>query len=755
MVSRRRQRRQREAPEDSAPSATPWWNRHWATALILVAFAVVWTGLALGSVRQKSATYDEPLHLAAGYAAVAQGDFRVDPSHPPLIRMWAALPLLAGPARPLRTADIDERTGAQWVGSSDGKAMARRFLYGGSGTDDALRRSRVMIVPFGIGLGCLVFFWAREWLGLRIAVPSLALYALTPTILAHSALVTTDAGAAALTFAALYFLWRTCRRMSAGNIAGLVLSVAAAVLAKFSALALVPMIAVLLAASVRYGTVMTPRAALRLSGLIATVTCVAIWAAYGFRYAPSASTDWLYRFHDDPVYASVSPVLAGLTGWVDGLRLLPNAFTQGVLYCLVSAKQPAYLLGQHSADGWWYYFPVAFLVKTPLTLLVLVFTGSVILARHWRALGALNCVFVAGPAAAFLLLAIVSGINIGIRHLLPMYPFVVLLAAIAAERLWTSRSRLGAPALAAGLVLWLQSFATVYPNPLTYFNRAAGGPRGGLNYLADSNLDWGQHLPGLKTWMTTTGVEHINLAYFGQADPEHYGINSTYLPSVPWTENRVTGPPVLPGFVALSTTTLSGVYLPPQWQRFFAGFNERRPVAIVGGSIRIYWVEEWPDPPDAVEASAADVELALADGLQWALKWPAQSIRHYRAYLRHRPDEAGATERLGLALGAAGDRAAGLAALQRAVRLDGHRPSAHVSLAHALVDLQRPEEAESHAREATILAPGDAAAWQAHGRVLEVLGRKREALAQIERALQLAPANPTVRSELTRMRDRM
>jgi hypothetical protein len=166
-------------------------------------------------------------------------------------------------------------------------------------------------------------------------------------------------------------------------------------------------------------------------------------------------------------------------------------------------------------------------VKTPSALLVLFAAGVVALLRRRRDFGMLNIVFIALPIVMFAGLAIASGINIGIRHILTV--------------------------------------ASVYPHTLTYFNRAAGGPQNGLAFLADSNLDWGQHLKALKEWMDRTGVTRVNLAYFGQADPAYYGIECTYLPGSDWLTPRVTARPQLPGFVAISATILSGVYLAPEW----------------------------------------------------------------------------------------------------------------------------------------------------------------------------------------------
>jgi 4-amino-4-deoxy-L-arabinose transferase-like glycosyltransferase len=714
---------------------------------------VVWTALALGSVRQKSATYDEPLHLVSGHAALTRGDHRVDPSHPPLARMFAALPAVWGGVAAPDLRRIDAQSGQEWLGSNQGKSVAREFLYGNPDPDALLWRARLMILPFGVGLGALLFAATRAWLGIRPAYFALAFYTITPTIMGHGALVTTDTAAAALIFAALFCLWRTCERQSPARIAALAVAVSAAVLVKFSALVLLPVGIALLVVAVRAGQ-MVPKAAIRIVALVGVTTMVAIWAAYGFRYAPSGTDGWYFSFHDDPAYIQVAPLASWLTGLIDGAGLLPNAFSQGLLYGHVSSQQPAYLLGEYSTEGWWYYFPIAFLVKTPLGLLTLFVFGAGVLSRRLATLGSVRSAFIVLPSMTFTALAVTSSINIGVRHILPVYPFVLVAAATGADRLWASRHALARPVLVGALVFWLEGFVSAYPNTLTYFNRAAGGPAAGLNYLADSNLDWGQHLPALKGWMEQRGISHVNLAYFGQADPDHYGINCTYLPSVRWTEPRVVGPPKLPGFVAISATTLSGTYLPPQWRRFYAGFQALEPVATVGHSILVFWAESWPEGPpiDPIDAGAVNAELLLADGLTGPLKWPRHALNHYRAYLQERSADAAAVERYGRALLATGDAAAGLDQLRRSVALDRDRSSGQLALAAALVDAGDRHDAEPHARMATLLAPNDADAWYQLGRATEGTHGVAEAESHSLRAVSLAPRHEAA-AALRRLRE--
>ena len=722
--------------------------------LVLGAFAVAFTLLTVTSGIQRSATVDEPMHLVAGYAALTAGDFRLDPSHPPLVRMWAALPLLAFDRSTTASEAIDRGAPRTWLSSSGPSDAARRFLYSRPDADRWVNTSRFMIVLLGLALGALVFSWAYEWLGFRVATLALTCFLLSPQILAHATLVTTDLGATLFIFAAAYLLWRVCRRPTWGNAAGLSAAVAAAVLTKFSGIVLGPIVIGMLGLAAWRRAEMSVARAAEIAALVALVTVAAIWAAYGFRYAPSASPAWVFDVSSDAASHASLP-LAWLAGWIDAHHLLPNAFTQGLLSCAIGSVQRAYLFGQVSDHGWWYYFPIAFLVKTPLPLIALLLVGLGVCVVDRRRLGGWDEAFVIGPAAFYLGCAMASGINIGVRHILPIYPFVFLVASVAADRLLRVPRRTGRIALAGLMTAWVVSIGMTYPHMLTFFNTAAGGPDNGLAYLSDSNLDWGQHLKLLRQWMDDHDVRHINLAYFGQADPRYYGIDCTYLPVGVTFSSRVSQPPALPGYVAISATVLSGVYLDRQSRILYSGFRALAPAADIGHSIRVYWIDHWPEAVDAEErvdiAAAPDAEAALANRLLFTMRWPNVAAAHYRHYLRHRPKDVQALANYGTALQVTGDLAGGVAAIREAVTLAPKDPELRLSLGLALLSAGSAGEAEAAARQAIALNPQYSAAVDLLGRALAVQGRLAEAAAQFARALALDPSNAAARADLERI----
>lgn len=554
---------------------------------MLAAFAIVFIALELASYTQKSAVWDEPIHLMDGYASLARHDYRVDPEHPPLLRMWAALPLLATGAT-VDLATVERTAPVRWAWTL--YPYCEKFLYFDNSGDRLLYPARFMIVLIGVGLGILVFLWARMWLGFWPAVVALVCYTIEPNIAASAALVTTDMGFAAFMFGSLFFLWRACRDLSRGNIAGLVVFFALAVVSKFSVFALAPIIVLLLAVAALRPSPVTFAKAAGLVGLLAVTSWVAIWGIYGFRYAPSDSPGWVYNFETDPQVQKEVPGLAGAASWIDGHHLLPNVYTQGFLFGQAKAQvRRAFLNGEVSDRGWWYYFPFAFAVKTPIAILGLLAVGLVAAALRWRELDLQNVLFVVIPIAAFMAAAMTTRLNIGVRHLLPIYPFVMLLAGVAAKWL-LEKGRAGAIALCAVVAIGVVEFGSNYPDNLAFFNAFVGGPAHGSEYLVDSNLDWGQDLKPLKRWMDENHVPHINLAYFGTAYPPYYGINATYLPG---SEYFQPNPNVqLPGYVAISATVLRGVYLDDTTRAFYRPFVNMPPVATIGHSIFVYRVEQ-------------------------------------------------------------------------------------------------------------------------------------------------------------------
>jgi hypothetical protein len=743
-------------PDEAGPEKTkgdavhPAHGSRRAAAVVLAAFPLIFAALAGYSFTQTSATWDEPIHLTAGYAALTQRDFSVDPSHPPLLRAWASLPAVLMDDVTMRPVPAAASTQLQWL--PDAYLFAHRFMYLENDADRLLYAARFMMVTLGILLGVFVFWWARQSMGLVPAVAALAAYTIEPNLLAHSSLVTTDLGLTCFVFGSVFFTWRVCRRFNRIDVAGLAICVALAMASKFSAVLLAPVVVALLALGVRDGSITFRRAA-TVACLLGLLSFAGIWASYGFRYLPGPS-DWRFTLHETDL-ARRAPSLAALVEWVDERHLLPNAFTQGLLYTQVSTNNlPAFLAGDISEDGWWYYFPAAFLMKTPVVLLLFMAAGALTLVRTSRsaAPSPLPWRFVAIPVMVYLGVAMASGVNIGLRHVLPIFPFLLLAAAAAVHELHRLRPRATAVVLPVLLLAGVAEVATAYPHPLTFFNQFVGGPENGHRYLADSNLGWGQSLKLLKTWMDRNKVTHVNLAYFGQADPAYYGISCTHLPGGPTFTRDATARPRLPGYVAISGTMLTGVYAPPTWRLFYRPFQDLVPVATLGNSMKIYWIEEWPAAIGSRAGSVApETHRSLADALVFGLRWPQHAVFHYREYLTRRPGDVDAMVDYAVALVAIDRIEDGLAMLREAVAIAPGHARAQLTLAKALFGGRDLEGAVRHARKAAAAAPQDPEVHHLFGRMNAVRGRFEEAARDFQRVLEIQPEHPEARQYLDRV----
>jgi 4-amino-4-deoxy-L-arabinose transferase-like glycosyltransferase len=505
--------------------------------------------------------------------------------------MWAALPLLASSVNGTALNVIDGQK-PEAVAYGGPFEIAHRFLYADNDADRLLYRARFMIVLLGIALGAVVFLWTLEWLGWRAALVALILYATEPNIAAHAELVTTDFGVTCFLFASIYFLWRACRGWTVLNAACAAALGVLAMLSKFSGLAVLPIFAVLVTTAVIRGRMRGRNAGLLLLG-ITVFAFAGAWAVYGLRYDPSRTPGWRFALHAQSAAQAAVPATASLASWIDSHRLLPNALTEGFVHNQgLGTGRPAFLLGDFSTFGWWQYFPVAIVFKTQTVLLVLIVLALVTRAGRRKLFGD-EGMFLVLPMALFLAIAMAAAVNIGVRHVLPIYPFMIVLGAagvrgVLAARPQRFRILLIAVALSAAL-----EAAWAYPDPLTFFNLFAGGPRNGFQSLADSNLDWGQALKPLSAWMRDHNVARINLAYFGTADPNYYGMDVHYLWGTIAANVAPTqqGPPELPGYVAVSATLLDGVF-DERMRAFYTPLRDRVPTADIDGSIKVYWVDQ-------------------------------------------------------------------------------------------------------------------------------------------------------------------
>ena len=581
-------------------------------ALLLAAYAAV----AWAAAGRESPTFDEPYHAVSAWVQLRHDDFRVDNEDPPLWQYWASLPNgrrairadFAGP----RWRGLTARVAGQWRWVID-------TLYHTPGNDAAafIRRCRAMMLIVAVGLGVAIAAWAWRLGGATAAVVATAAFALDPNFLAHGPLMKNDVAASLAWLAVAWALWAVGRRATWASIATLAVLAAVPATVKFSGLlvgGLVPVSlgvrAMLPEAWPVLGRSLTTRwgratAAAVIVFVAAVVAYGGVWAAYGFQFRPGGTTLEIQPLaeHADGTAAlargtrTASPLAVRAAVFADAHRLLPQPFVAGFLFTYgESLIRPAYLLGELSLTGWWYYFPFAMAVKTPVATLA---AAGLLVAAARRAGDRWAAISLAVPVALYLASALTTNLNIGLRHVLPVYPpvFVGLgWTASAALRRRPRPARVVVGLLAAGLAV---ETAVAFPWFVSFFNApAAVLGHGGYDLLGDSNLDWGQGLIALRQWQDKHPAEPMYLSYFGLADPAAYGLRYTTLPG----GYLYDGPPRQfqsdrPCWVAISESMLQlAAEQPGPLRAYYQRLAARPPTAVVGGSIYLYHYD--PLEPD-------------------------------------------------------------------------------------------------------------------------------------------------------------
>ncbi len=497
-------------------------------------------------------TFDEGVHLTAGYAQWTRGDFALNREDPPLVKLLWALPLVLGERPPWPVETSAERN--HWQ-------LADAFLYHSKLTpQQLLNPARRVNLALGCGVVLLVGWWAyRAWRSRLAGIAACAFAVCDPNLLALSCVLSTDLGLAFFTLIGTYLLWEYAAAPSRGLLLASGIALGCLLSAKFSSLAVVAALAFTGLVVVLRGGVLAlpgkvvnadPRsrlgAAFDLAFRLAVIAFVTLTATYGFIHFEQ---------------------------WGAGLKfqLTRGDFGDGV----------AYLSGKRSRTGWYHYFLVVLALKLPLGLLLASASGAC-----QRTVSSRNA-FVFFPPLVFLVLASLARVNLGIRVVLPAIPFLYLFAARLAApgccRVVRSVWLLGSLAW-VGVASWQAA-----PHQIAYFNELAGGSRSGLNYAADSNLDWGQGLPLLKQYMEREGIDVVYLSYFGSDRPEAHGIRFHALPGY----GRVgeTGGERIPRgaprhVLAISANHLVGLML--EDPNTFTWLRDREPDAVLGGCIYIF-----------------------------------------------------------------------------------------------------------------------------------------------------------------------
>jgi len=544
------------------------------SCVIAILLSILHAFIAFTAALDKSPTFDEPAHLTAGYSHWLMRDFRLDPENAGLSSRWAALPLL------VRQPNFP-RTGDSWRHSDDGDVSHEFFYRSGNNPDALLFPARAMNAIVSAALCLLIFFCSRQLFGIGGGLISEVIAVFDPNLLAHGALVTSDTMAAFLFLAAMWSYWRMLHKFNARTFAFCSGAVAALFLTKMSAGLFLPMAAILAVLRIRSREPLlvfnnevkgkSLKAAAFIVGstiAIGIVVFVAIWAAFCFRFSAvveDADAREVWNGYWTRLLQERTPT-ANVISFARDHRILPEAYLLGFAYTLKTAeKRPAFLDGNWSNVGFRSFFPRAFFYKTPLSFFLLFLIASAAAAVRWyrapkKIVGDLLRI---APLAVLVLVyfgvALSSKLNIGHRHLLPIYPPFFIACGACAWWLRNTKTRFVPVLISVAIFCHAAQTLAIHPDYLAYFNPIAGGPARGYEHLVDSSLDWGQDLLTLSEWLreNVKPRDPVYLGYFGSADPESYGIRATLLP-----RKLPDAAPLHAGVYCISATILQHVYEP-------------------------------------------------------------------------------------------------------------------------------------------------------------------------------------------------
>ena len=593
----------------------------------------------------KSLTYDEGAHLFSGVVYWLRGDFRFQCENGNLPQRWCAIPaVLSGQTR------LPDSKLSFWKDAQP-REGGNSYLYD-SGNDAVwtIRAGRAWCGLWGAAICLAVFLWSKRLFGMRGAFVSLVSCAACPTLLANASLMTSDACLTLFLLLSVAAIWQVLQRVDFWTVTLAALALSGLFLAKTSAILIFPMAALLVAVRLRSAAPLvvewlgTRREASGLSARLLFIFCAAalcgifvwgaVWAAYDFRFAPtvpvasaSSSTEYLRFGNVERVCSELPPRQAGVLRGLAQAKLLPEPFLYGAAYVAAHRERIAFLNGEYSLGGFREYFPYTFLVKTPLAMLGLLAVAAVTMRRSSRELAAAWW-YPYAPlltlVGVYLAAAIFSGLNIGHRHILPIYPALHIL--VGAAGWWVGRGGRGKLTVGTLLTALVLETTLAWPNYLAFFNPSMR-PGSAYRHLVESSLDWGQDLPGLSRWLkeNNSAESPVFVAYFGVDRPDVYGIRAIRIPGAN-VAAKDQPLPLSAGLYCISATTLQGVYTPrpgpwskkhedayqqlqsqlpmsptpetirslerARFLRLLAFLRHQKPVANIGGSILIFRLDE-------------------------------------------------------------------------------------------------------------------------------------------------------------------
>jgi hypothetical protein len=535
------------------------------------------------SVRRESQTWDEANHIFCGYRTWTHSDYGLNPEHPPLVKLLATAPLLWSQ---WKTPVLEER-----FFKEDAFLRGKEFLYQND-PEKILARTRTAAAVLALLTALVVFFATREMFGRGAAFIALTLLTFDPNLLAHGALVTTDVGFACFMLLSVFTFYRFVKSPTALRLLMAGASVGLALAVKHTGVLILPILFILALCEIIRYRVGLNRALKTLGSLVLIVLIgwVVLWSFYRFRY--DARPDGLQL---NPPLAEYVKGLKPHEAWpislMSRLRALPESYLYGMADIKLTANYyTSYVLGKVYAHSVWFYFPVTFLIKSTVGVLALFLLSLAVVVTRRLSRGR-EILFLLVPSIVYLSVALTTGMNIGVRHVLIVYVFLYVLIGGA---VWVliRKSRRWAYVVGVLLLVHVISSLMAFPNYIAYGNELWGGPSQTHRYLSDSNADWGEQLKSIKQYLDQRGVKDCWFVYFaeGVAEPGYYGIPCKPLPTINtlWLNLPIDVPASINGPVLISASNLSGLEFGPGALNPYAQFKDLTPTAVIDRGVFVF-----------------------------------------------------------------------------------------------------------------------------------------------------------------------
>jgi hypothetical protein len=538
-----------------------------------------------------SVTVDEPNHILAGYRHLRCGDFGINPEHPPLLKMLAAAPLM------FRNDLIDP----PWDCGSKLTSKFDAFSYGNSfvvenGVDSVVIPTRLSSALLSLLLAILVFIAAWEMFDRWVAMVALAIVSFEPNIIAHGSIVTTDIAITATSFGSVFALYRYCTVQSWGRFFVAAAAVGLMLAAKHSAAIFVPILLALLVIDAAFFRrvessfrSVLPRRVAAFSGIF-LIGLLILWSFYGFRYRalPNSSAyvpsvaEYLRENSSRP--ESVLSVSARVTEVFERTRVFPESYVLGIADVISWSSRNTFIFGKNYPTGQWFFFPVSFAVKTNIALLLLFPLALLLPLLFWEKRR--EALFMLLPAAAFFTVATTSSFTNGVRHILPIYPFLIV-AAAAGSLCIARRNRYFVVILSILLVYDAVSAVRTAPNYLAFANDLWGGTDNTRKIFSGANVDTGQNIKLVNEYIAAHDIKECWIAGFVHPEMLPHVQPCHPMPSilrVAVSRDPIAPvPPVIDGTVFLSSNEL-----PPQGAEEYVPISRADPEALIGGGVLVY-----------------------------------------------------------------------------------------------------------------------------------------------------------------------